>query len=492
VADIHRAYLEGVISCGELVHCYLARIEAYDRSGPALNAVVALDPSAADQARACDQVLRHQGGLRGALFGIPVLVKDQIMTKGLTTTFGSVAFEGYVPPTDATVVGKLRRAGAVLLGKTLLPDFASLWFGFSSAGGEARNPYDPDRDPGGSSSGTAAAVAANLAAVGIGGDTGGSVRVPSSFNNLVGVRVTTGLISRAGMSALVGRYDTPGPITRTVQDAAVLLDALVGYDPADPATVAAARAPRTHRYCDDLVPGGLRGARIGVLRSAFGAGERHTAPVDEVVEEAVLAMARAGAGVVDPLVVADLDELVAATSLFLLRSKHDVDDFLRSLPGAPVRSVEALRDSGRYHPLADWFEEVAARPAVADDDPRYLEALSEVPVLRHAVLHAMEEADVEAVVYPTVRIAPPPQAEVRDRTWTNHNFPTNTPLASQLGFPAMSVPAGFTKSGLPVNLEILGPPLSEHRLIRLAYSFEQSGHRRLPPATTPRLPGAEP
>ena len=258
VSEIHAAFRQGTISCSELVDAYLKRIEVYDRSGPTLNSVVAVDPTAEDQARSCDQALVRSRSFTGPLFGIPILVKDQFMTAGLVTTFGSVAFKDYVPTRDATVVSRLRQAGGIVLGKTFLPDFAALWFGFSSAGGEALNAYDPKRDPGGSSSGTGTAIASNFATLGIGGDTGGSIRVPCSFNNLVGVRVTTGLISRQGMSALVTRYDTAGPMTRTVQDAAVVLDAIVGYDPEDPVTVAALREPRTHSYCDNLVAGGLK------------------------------------------------------------------------------------------------------------------------------------------------------------------------------------------------------------------------------------------
>ncbi|MBX6342191.1 MAG: amidase, partial [Thermomicrobiaceae bacterium] len=227
---IHAAYRSGALTCRQLVELYLARIDAYDRGGPAINAVITVNPRALDEADAADRAFRERGDLAGPLHGIPVLVKDQAETAGIPTTFGSVALRGYVPSADAVVVQRLRAAGAVVLAKTNLPDFATSWFGYSSAGGETKNPYALDRDAGGSSAGTGAGVAANLGAVGIGEDTGGSIRVPASFDNVVGLRVTTGLISRTGLSPLVEFQDTAGPMARTVRDAAILLDALVGYD----------------------------------------------------------------------------------------------------------------------------------------------------------------------------------------------------------------------------------------------------------------------
>jgi len=202
------------------------------RNGPELNSILTVNPRALDEAEELDRSFGRSGEFVGLLHGVPVLVKDQAETAGIRTTFGSVAFEDHVPEEDATVVRRLKEAGAVVLAKTNLPDFATSWFAYSSAGGVTKNPYDLDRDPGGSSGGTGAAVAANLGAVGIGEDTGGSIRLPASFDNLVGVRVTTGLISRNGLSPLVVFQDTAGPMTRTVKDAAILLDALVGYDPA--------------------------------------------------------------------------------------------------------------------------------------------------------------------------------------------------------------------------------------------------------------------
>ncbi|MEF8891764.1 MAG: amidase, partial [Haloferacaceae archaeon] len=241
IAELHEAMRAGALTSEALVERYLDRIAAYDRDGPALNAVVTVNDGALDRARRLDERFAADG-LVGPLHGIPVLVKDQALTAGVETTFGSEAFADYVPAEDATIVERLKRAGAVVLAKTALPDWAAGFVGYSSAHGQTKNPYALDRDPGGSSAGTGAGVAANLGAVGVGEDTGGSIRVPASCCNLYGLRVTTGLVSRAGLSPLVERQDTPGPMARTVADLALVLDALVGYDPADRATTVAARA----------------------------------------------------------------------------------------------------------------------------------------------------------------------------------------------------------------------------------------------------------
>src|SRR6476660_4821824 len=270
ITDIHRAFSDGSLTCRQLVENYLDRIERYDRNGPKLNSIITVNPAALSEADRLDAQYSKTKKLTGPLHGIPVVVKDQAETKGIVTTFGSIAMDGYMPERDATAVRKLKDAGAIILAKVTLPDWATSWFGFSSKSGETKNPYALDRDPGGSSSGTAAAVAANLCTVGIGEDTGGSIRLPASFTNLVGVRVTPGLISRDGMSPLVVFQDTAGPMTRTVTDAAILLDALVGYDERDPYTAAYAIAGHKGSYTQLLNKDGLKGIRLGVLKEAFG------------------------------------------------------------------------------------------------------------------------------------------------------------------------------------------------------------------------------
>ena len=283
VADIHDAYEAGTLTCVELVDRYLARIEAYDCSGPALNSVITVSPRARKDAAELDAAFA-KGGLTGPLHGIPVVVKDQVETAGIMTTFGSIAAKGYVPEKDAAPIGFMRKAGAVILAKTAMPDFATSWFGYCSMIGATKNPYDLERDPGGSSGGTGCAVAANLGAIGLGEDTGGSARLPASFDNLVGLKVTPGLISRNGMSPLVVFQDSAGPMCRTVTDVANLLQVIVGFDPEDPYTATAVIAGETD-YVACLDKDALVGKTIGVVRSAFGSSsDPESAVVNDVME----------------------------------------------------------------------------------------------------------------------------------------------------------------------------------------------------------------
>src|SRR5690242_13402528 len=314
IASIHAAYRSRELSVVELVRAYLGRIEAYDGAGPALNSVVVSSEQALARAEELD---REEP--TGALHGIPVVLKDNINTGDLPTAYGSVAMRGYQPPGDATVARRLRDAGAIVLAKTTLPDWATSWFSYSSLTTETRNPYDPNRDPGGSSSGTGAAVAANLATVGLGTDCGGSVRVPASFCNLVGVRSTPGVVPRTGTSYLVIPQDTVGPMARTVEDARRVYAVIAGYDPADPYS-AAATISRAPGEPDDAA---LRGARIGLVTNAIG-----EAPgVRELIAAAARALEGAGAQV-EEVELPDLFDHIVATSMYTDRSKHDLDRFL--------------------------------------------------------------------------------------------------------------------------------------------------------------------
>ncbi|PLS85786.1 MAG: amidase [Actinobacteria bacterium] len=488
IADIHSAYSSGALTCRKLVEMYLHRIEAYDEAGPELNSIVTINPGALEEAEALDRSFGETGAFVGPLHGVPVLVKDQAETEGITTTFGSVAFSDYVPEEDATTVRRLREAGAVILAKTLLPDFATSWFAFSSAAGESKNPYALDRDPGGSSSGTGAAVAANLGAVGIGEDTGGSVRLPSSFCNLVGVRVTTGLISRAGMSPLVAFQDTAGPMTRTVRDAALLLDALVGYDPADPFTAAATIARVPGSYADNLPEDGLEGARIGVLREAFGPDDDpESGEVNAIMNAAIEDMRGAGATIVDPIRVPGLQQFVETTALYLQRSKQDINAFLRSRPGA--LSVDELYASNRFHPRLDLFEAIAQEaPSNAEEDPEYFRGLATREVFKRTLLNAMASDGLDAFLFPSVKILPPTREDLQAGKWTVLTFPTNTLIAPQADLPAVSVPAGFAEVGVAVGLELVGKPHDEPTLLRLAYGYERATGHRKPPQSAPPLP----
>ncbi len=487
IDDVHRALMRGQLTVRSLVEGYLARIEAYDRHGPAFNAILAINEEAQREADRLDRELARQGHLAGPLHGVPVLVKDQVETAGIATTFGSVAMEGYIPEADATVIARLKEAGAVVLAKATLPDFATSWFSFSSRSGVTRTPYDLDRDAGGSSSGTAAALAASLGLVGIGADTGGSIRVPASFNGLVGVRVTPGLISRQGVSALVSFLDTVGPMARTVRDAALLLDAIVGYDPDDEYTSAyvAARPPAS--YAGLLDAGALQGSRIGVLRQVFaGSADSDRAAVTKVIEQALDVMTDAGATLVD-VDIPDLDDWLASTALYLTHSRHDLDRFLAARPSLPYATIEAIVRDGRYHPALEWLKAMSEGPVVPSDDPDYYSKMAARERFQRTVVNVMAKASVSVLVYPSVQVVAPTRSELDAGRWTVEAFPTNTMIAPQAGLPAVTVPAGATATGLPVGLEILGSPYDEPTVLTVAHAFERQARARTVPTTAPEL-----
>jgi Asp-tRNA(Asn)/Glu-tRNA(Gln) amidotransferase A subunit family amidase len=491
IDGVHAALAQGTLTVRGLVEGYLARIEAYDRHGPALNAILAINGDALREADRLDRELARHGQLSGPLHGVPVLVKDQVETAGIVTTFGSIAMDGYVPSADATVIGRLKAAGAIILAKTTLPDFATSWFSFSSVSGVTKNPYDLDRDPGGSSSGTAAALAASLGLVGIGADTGGSIRVPAAFESLVGVRVTPGLISRQGVSALVEFLDTAGPMARTVRDAVLVLDALVGYDPGDDYTAAYLAARPPDRYADLLDANVLEGARIGVLRQLFGHdGDPDRAAVDAVIEQALAVMGAAGATLVD-VEIPGLDDLMASTALYLTHSRHDLDRFLAARPDLPYSAIADIVRDAKYHPALEWLKAMSEGPLRPSDDPAYFPKMAAREHFQRAVVNAMARAGVAVLAYPTVQVVAPPCAELDAGRWTVEAFPTNTMIASQAGLPAVTVPAGVTRSGpsvgLPVGLEILGLPYDEPTVLKMAYAFEQRAQARVVPASTPEL-----
>ncbi len=481
IAQIHAAMFRGQISAEQLANDYLARIAAFDQTGPTLNAVVTFNPHALQQARALDTALA-QGHPVGPLHGIPIVVKDCLETLDMPTSFGSEIFTDYQAREDATVIAKLRRAGAIILAKTTLPDWATSWFGYSSRSGETKNPYDLTRDPGGSSSGTGAAVAAGFATIGLGTDCGGSVRVPASFCNLVGVRSTPGLISRKGCNPLVGFQDTIGPMGRSVLDVARVFDAMVGHDPRDPLTYAysVARAPAS--YLNALVLDGLRGLRIGVVRNAFGAEDNaHAAPVNAVMREALAELRAGGAELID-VEIPNLTDWLVRTSLYLIKSKYDIDQFLAAIPAAPARSVAEIVRSKRYHPQLDLLEGIANGPDDPFSDPAYYPAYAAREAFTQLVVNLMARDQLTVLVYPTVQVVPPTRQDCDTGVWSTLAFPTNTLIGSQTWMPAMSIPAGLTPTGLPVGMEILARPYDEPSLFRVGYGFEQVvGHRVHPP-----------
>lgn len=488
IANAHQGFQSGTFSCHDLISYYLQRIDAIDRAGPKLNAILAVSSTALQEADALDAHLKATGKFKGPLHGIPVAVKDQAATAGLTTTYGSVTAKDHVPAEDATLVKKLRDAGAIILAKTTMPDWATSWHSTSSLSGLTGNPYDPSRDPGGSSSGTGAAIAADFALLGVGEDTGGSIRLPSSFCGLVGLRPTPGMISRAGMSPLVVPQDTPGPMCRTVRDTALMFDVMVGFDAKDPYTSAniVARPPHGGSYAgtlDGVQPSALR---IGVVRDLFGSDkDSKQAPVTKTVRNALQKLEAAGAMLTD-VSIPRLFDYFAETFLYGLRSRSDLDSFFTSHPSPEISKLRVtdIGASNSFHPALDLLVDIIKGPESPHDSngdfSRKLQAQAD---FQHAVLSAMADANVSLLAFPDCRIPAQLNKDVLEPPWGGAaDFPTNTLLASQAILPAISVPAGITEDlGLPVGLELVGPPYSEQRLLEAAMCVEKVVEGRSPP-----------
>ena len=488
VKDVHEAYESGDATCVEVVERYLERIEAYDEAGPELNSVITVNQDAVDRAAELDEAYERSGPV-GPLHGIPVVVKDQVETAGIRTTFGSEAFDEYTPEEDARLVEKLRDAGVVVLAKTNLPDWATSWFGYSSVNGRTKNPYALERDPGGSSSGTGAAVAANLGTIGVGEDTGGSIRLPAAYNNLFGIRVTPGLISRTGMSPLVVSQDTPGPMARTAEELAVFLDVAVGYDDEDEFTAATAMSDEAGSYVETLDADAFDGARVGVLRNAFGDDDDpDAAPVNRRVDAGLDRMVDLGAELVDPLEIPDLETYLDETSLYIAQSKRDLDEFFAAREGTPVDSVSELYDSGQYHELLDLFIGIAEDgPEDPEEFPGYWKRMALQSEFQRELLSLYAEHDLDALACPDAQVIPPLAETIEAGELDTLSFPTNTVIASQANTCAVSVPAGLTDDGHPVGIELIGRPYDEAGLLSLAYAFDQATDHREPPETAPPL-----
>jgi len=480
ILELQAAQAEGRVTARGLVDAYLARIAAYDQTGPRLNAIVVLNPRAREEAEALDRE-RTRTGPRGPLHGIPVLVKDNYDTVDMPTSGGALGLATMQPAVDAFQVKRLRAAGAVILGKTTMHELAAGIVTISSLTGQTRNPYDLMRVPGGSSGGTGAAVAASFAAAGMGSDTCGSIRIPAANQNLVGLRATRGLSSRAGVVPLSGTQDEAGPLARTVTDLAIMLDATVGADPDDAITAGGAgHVPKSYR--DTLTAGRLKGARIGGLRGLFG-----SAPEDEEVGELMRksldAMKTQGAEVID-VVVPGMDDLLRDASVINDEFKFDLAAYLARHPNAPVKSLGEIIERGLHHDALDQTFRLRNAPEKKETE-HYRQALLKRRALREAVEVALEVQRVNALAYPTLRRKPTLIGEAQAGT--------NCQLSAVTGLPAISMPAGFTPDGLPIGLEFLGPAFSEPALLGLAFAWEEAAKpRRAPFSTPPLVKGAAP
>jgi amidase len=489
ITQLQELMRRGKVSSVGLVKRYQRRIGEIDRHGPKLNSVIELNPAALEIAAALDKE-RQANGARGPLHGVPVLLKDNIATHDrMSTTAGSLALAGSIPPRDSFVAEKLRRAGAVILGKTNLSEWANFrgalsTSGWSGRGGQTRNPYVLDRNPSGSSSGSAVAVSANLCAVAVGTETDGSILSPASFTGIVGIKPTLGLISRSGIIPIAHSQDTAGPMARTVSDAALLLGALGGSDPRDSATVEAdARAERDYSL---TLNGGLHGMRVGVARVYFGAHPR----VDELMESALAELERQGATLIDNIGLKKSPELEAA-ELEVLRyeMKADMNAYLASLgPEAPVHTLQEIIEFNQKHAAQElrWFgqEELVKSQAKGPlTEKAYVEALATCRKRSRTegIDAAMAKDKLDAIVAPTST-----PAHVTDWATGDHGLGDSTTPAAVAGYPSITVPAGFV-FGLPVGISFFGLAWSEPKLLRIAFAFEQATHARRPPRFLPQL-----
>jgi amidase len=509
IADLNSAFKKGTLTAEKLTEHYLARIAAYDKQGPAINAIISLNPNALAEARALDAE-RKAGKVRGPLHGIPVVLKDNYDTFDMPTTAGSQLLVGSVPPADAFVVKKLRDAGAIILAKVNLSEFASgggsvigatdpailkagtVPDGFSSMGEQTLNPHDLARSPGTSSGGTGAAIAAAFAQFGLGTDTAGSIRSPSAANGIVGLKTTLGLVSRTGIVPLAS-FDISGPMARSVYDIAVALSVIAGPDPADDSTKLGAGKVQKD-YTKSLKVGSLKGARIGIARDFWG----QDAETNRINEEAIATMKERGAIIVDPVrFPAYLLEIKQPLFVLVRNSefKAMIADYLKTLkPGYPRTLDELIAKAsdpktGYRSPEKLVGFKYTASVALDLDDPVYLAARNQgFAALKSGLQAIFAKYRLDAIAYPTSsRPAPLIKPEA---TPGSERGAIGDPLmfADESGFPDLVVPAGMTNSGLPMAISFLGQPFSEPQILGYGYDFEQANHARVPPKTTPTLP----
>ena len=484
---VHNAYKAGQLSAHQLVELYLKRIDAYDKKGPAINSVITINPKALEEADRLDAEFKRSG-LTGPLHGIPVIVKDQFDVKGMPTTLGSILFEGYYPDRDSFVAEKLRKAGAIILGKTTLGELGG-GDTHGSLFGSTRNPYGLDRTVGGSSGGSGAGLAANFATIAVGEEGFASIRRPSTWNSVVGMRPTAGLVSRGGMfDGWPEVNGSLGPMARTVTDLAKLLDVMVGYDPEDPLTArGVGHVPDT--YTKFLERNGLKGARIGILREPMGqASEPQSADfakITAVFDKAVAELKAAGATVVDPITIPKLNQLLATRTIRPNEMQEAFKVFVGRSAKAPFKSFdELLRAQG----FAKVFPYAQDRLRRTSDDTRYYHFLRAQEELMTNVLKVMADNKLDAIVYKSVEHQP---TLIKDGV--NPPF-LNTKGVPHLNtflvfVPAIAVPAGFTVDNLPAGITFMGRPYEEGTILKLAYAYEQATHHRKPPQSAPALPG---
>jgi amidase len=485
IDDVHSAYKSGQLNARQLVQMYLDRIEAYDQKGPAINAIISVNSHALEEADQLDAKFKASGFV-GPLHGIPIIIKDQADAKGMPTTLGSVLFQNYYPDRDAFVVEKLKKAGAIIIAKSTLGELGG-GDTHGSLFGSTRNPYDLDRTPGGSSGGSGASVAANFCAVAVGQEGFASIRRPSTWNSIVGMRPTAGLVSRGGVYAgwpsVAGSL---GPMARTVRDLAKLLDIMVGYDPEDPLTAkGVGHVPDS--FTKFLDKEGLKGARIGILRESMGYDAEPESEdfekITEIFDRAVAELKTAGADIVDPIVIPHLKELLAKRAGSFTDEIDSFSFYFDRSANPPYKSREEAAQSPDFAKVIGRSQQRWIRPADAEKHYEYLLAREE---LTTHMLKVMADHKLDAIVHKAVEHQP---TRIKDGV--------NPPFVDQKGaphintflvfVPSIVVPAGFTRDNLPAGIAFLGRSYDDGNMIKLAYAYEQATHHRRPPASTTPL-----
>jgi Asp-tRNA(Asn)/Glu-tRNA(Gln) amidotransferase A subunit family amidase len=483
IADVHAAYKAGTLTARQLVQSYLDRIAAYDKKGPGINAIISLNPKALEEADRLDAAYKKSGPV-GPLHGIPIVMKDQADVAEMPTTMGSVLFEGHMPGRDCTVAARLKQAGAIFIGKTTLGEMGA-GDTHGSLFGSTRCVYDLARTAGGSSGGSGAAVSANFATVAIGQEGFASIRRPSIWNGVVGMRPTAGLVSRGGVYAgWPSIHGSLGPMCRTVRDAATLLDGMVGYDPLDPVTArGVGHAPES--YAALLDKGALKGARIGILREPMGyttePDSADFAKVTEVFDQAVRDLAKAGATIVDPIVIPDLRALLATRASSGEEEEAAFAEYLRGSAKAPYKTRADVKASPKFSKTHHGVQERWGRGQQGEALLAYYKARD---TLMTRMLAVIADHKLDAIVHKAVEHTP---------TLIEHGI--KPPYVDQKGaphintflvfVPSVVVPAGFTRDNLPAGITFLGRPYDDARMLRLAYAYEQATKHRKAPSTTP-------
>jgi len=490
IDDIHASMKAGTLTARQLIQAYLDRIDAFDKKGPAINCIITLNSQALDEADKLDAAYKRSGFV-GPLHGIPVLVKDEIDTAGMPTTLGTLVFKDYRPTRDAFAIERLKKAGAIILGKTTLSEYAA-GDTFGSMFGVSRNPYDLERTVGGSSGGSGCALTANLSTVAIGEETFASIRRPGGWNDVVSLRPTPGLVSRSGMW---DGYPSPtaqmGPMARTVKDLALMLDAMVGYDPEDPVTaLGIGQVPAS--YTRTLDRNGLKGARIGVLRESVGVNSEPDSDdfkkVDTVFQKNIAELKAAGATIVDPIVIPSLKTLLAKRATNPTIADESLRRYLARNPNSPFKTRDDIAKSPELSKSVPPSKATQwTSPLQKTDLAQWGEYLQARDDLMIEIEKVMADHQLDAIVHKTVEHQP---------TFIKDGI--NPPFVNNKGVPVLNtflvyaasitVPSGFTTDNLPVGITFFGKPYSEPALMKLAYAYEQATHHRTPPKTTPSLP----